>query len=78
MRHRFLIALALMALSAAPASAQQFREQRQGKPATSLPLRPKAAANPCAEYGPGFIRIEGSSSCVKIGGNVSVGAGVSR
>jgi hypothetical protein len=67
-----LILLAVLSASAAPA--QQFRE---GKPAKSLPLRPaKAAANACAEYGAGFARIEGSSTCIKIGGSIGVGVGV--
>jgi hypothetical protein len=71
------IVLGLLSASAAPA--QQFRDDRPGKPAKSLPLRPaKAAANPCAEYGTGFVRIEGSSTCVKIGGSFGVGVGGSR
>jgi hypothetical protein len=79
MRHVFLIALAaLMTASMQPASAQQSSEQNRSKAATSLPLRPKPAVNPCAEYGPGFVRMEGSSTCVRIGGNLSVGVGVSR
>jgi hypothetical protein len=63
----------LAVLSAAAASAQQSRD---GKPAKSLPLRPAKAANSCAEYGPGFVRVEGSSTCIKIGGSVGVGVGV--
>jgi hypothetical protein len=72
-----VIVLALLSASAAPA--QQSRDDKPGKPAKSLPLRPsKAAANPCAEYGPGFVRIEGSSTCMKIGGSFGVGVGASR
>jgi hypothetical protein len=72
-----VIVLAL--LSASSASAQQSRDRKPGKPAASVPLRPaKAAANPCAEYGPGFVRIEGSSTCMKIGGSFGVGVGGSR
>ena len=70
------IVLALLSASAAPA--QQFRDDKPGKPAKSLPLRPAKAANPCAEYGPGFVRIEGSSTCIKIGGSIGVGVGASR
>jgi hypothetical protein len=66
-------------LSASAAFAQQSRDRRPDKPAPSVPLRPaKAAANPCAEYGAGFVRIEGSSTCVKIGGSFGVGLGGSR
>jgi hypothetical protein len=72
-----VILLALLSASAAPA--QQFRDGKPDKPAKSLPLRPaKAAANACAEYGPGFVRIEGSSTCIKIGGSIGVGVGASR
>ena len=43
------------------------------------PLAPRqAAGNPCAAFGPGFIKVEGSSTCVKVGGSISIGAGGSR
>jgi hypothetical protein len=72
-----VIIVAMLSASAAPA--QQFRDGKPDKPAKSLPLRPaKAAVNPCAEYGAGFVRIEGSSTCIKVGGSLSVGAGSSR
>jgi hypothetical protein len=71
--------IVLAVLSASAVSAQQFRDGKPDKPAKSLPLRPaKTAANPCAEYGPDFVRIEGSSTCIKIGGSLSVGVGASR
>jgi hypothetical protein len=71
--------IVLAVLSASPASAQQFRDGKPDKPAKSLPLRPaKAAANACAAYGAGFVRIEGSSTCIKIGGAIGVGVGASR
>jgi hypothetical protein len=74
-----VIVLAVLSVSAA--LAQQSRDGKPHKQAKPLPPRPaKAAANPCAEYGAGFVRIEGSSTCMKIGGNigVGVGAGISR
>jgi hypothetical protein len=42
-----------------------------------LPLKRSNSANACAEYGPGFVKIEGANTCMKIGGTVSIGAGVS-
>jgi hypothetical protein len=78
MRNSVLI-IGLAVLSASSASAQHSRAGKPGKPATSVLLRPaKAAANPCAEYGPGFVRIEGSSTCMKIGGSFGAGIGGSR
>jgi hypothetical protein len=78
MRTIFLV-IALAVVSASSASAQQSRERKPDKPAAGVPLRPaRTAVNPCAEYGAGFVRVEGSSTCVKIGGAISVGAGGTR
>ncbi|WP_375413681.1 hypothetical protein [uncultured Bradyrhizobium sp.] len=78
MRNTFLVIVLAMS-SASSAWAQQSGDRRPHKPAVTLPPRPaKPAANPCAEYGAGFVRIEGSSTCMKIGGSLSVGAGGSR
>jgi hypothetical protein len=74
---RIIVSVIILAvLSASAASAQQSRDGKPNKPAKSLPLRPKATTNSCAEYGAGFVRIEGSSTCMKIGGSVGVGVGV--
>jgi hypothetical protein len=77
MRTIFLM-IALAVVSASPTQAQQSRDRKPDKPAASIPLRPAKTANPCAEYGAGFVRVEGSSTCVKIGGTISVGAGGTR
>jgi Porin subfamily len=74
---RTILLIVALVLSASVAPAQQSRDGKPDKPAKSLPLRPaRAAANPCAEYGAGFVRIEGSSTCIKIGGSIGVGVGV--
>ena len=60
--------------------AEQPRPQKPDKAATSgklLPLKRSNSANACAEYGAGFVKIEGTNTCMKIGGAVSIGAGVS-
>ena len=67
-------------LASAAAAAEQPRPQKADRAATSgrlLPLKRSNSANACAEYGAGFVRIEGTNTCMKIGGAVSVGAGVS-
>jgi hypothetical protein len=33
------------------------------------------APNPCAAFGPGFVKVEGSDTCVRLGGSISVGTG---
>jgi Porin subfamily len=67
-------------LASVAAAAEQPRLRKADKAATSgksLPLKRPSSANACAAYGAGFVRIEGTNTCMKIGGAVSVGAGVS-
>ncbi|MEH2569537.1 hypothetical protein [Bradyrhizobium sp. AZCC 2289] len=60
------------------ALAQQHGHEKSGQAPTSgkpIPLNKGAArSNTCAEYGAGFVKAEGSDTCVKIGGYVSSGA----
>jgi hypothetical protein len=47
---------------------------------TELPakkIKPSAQKS-CPEFGPGFVRVEGSSSCVRVGGSIDVGVGAGR
>ena len=73
-----LLAIAIAMLPAA--AAEPFSSRKPDKPAASgrlLPLKGAGAGNSCAAYGPGFIKVDGTDSCVKIGGAVGVGAGSS-
>ena len=64
--------------SRAPAEQPGFRSPtRPHRPGKMLPLKRATSANSCAAYGAGFVKIEGTDTCVKIGGAVSVGAGAS-
>lgn len=79
---RFVVIAAALATIAtmlphADAFAAQSRhksatEQRTDTPAKSV-TRSKTTA--CAEYGPGFVAVDGTGTCVKIGGSIGVGAG---
>jgi hypothetical protein len=76
----FLLLIVAAALPALTALAEQPAGRKPEKAATSgklLPLRGAASAHSCAAYGAGFVRVEGSDTCVKIGGAVSIGAGAS-
>jgi len=75
-----LLVMTAAVLSSIAAAAEQPRPQKADKAATPgklLPLKRSNSASACAEYGAGFVRIEGTNTCMKIGGAVSVGAGVS-
>ncbi len=79
MRKSLLVMMAVLLASVA-AAAEQPRPQKPDKAAASgklLPLKRSNSANACAAYGAGFVKVEGTNTCVKIGGAVSVGAGVS-
>ncbi len=72
-----LLAVLIAALPAATL-AQQAGPRKPEKPSPPdklLPLKGASSGNGCAAYGPGFVRVEGSGTCVKIGGAVSIGAG---
>ena len=69
-----------VALASVAAAAEQPRLQKSDKAATSgklLPLKRSSSANACAEYGAGFVKIEGTNTCMKIGGAIRIGAGTS-
>lgn len=70
------LALCLLAAvaMAAPAAAQSIGEPLPGRKSAETRKLPSARADkparPCPEYGPGFVRVEGSSFCVRAGGSV--------
>jgi hypothetical protein len=68
-------------LCASCALAESGRPFKLGTPASNdkpAPLKGKASSNSCAAYGPGFVKIEGTDTCMQVGGSISVGAGVRR
>ena len=73
-----VIAALMLSASGAPAEQRGIQKPAPGTPpAKVLPVKPATSANSCAAYGAGFVKLEGSETCVKIGGAVSVGVGAS-
>jgi predicted secreted protein len=73
-----LVAIVVAALPVSSASAEPARGQKPDKSGTSdrlLPVKRAGAANACAAYGAGFVKLDGTDTCVKIGGAVSIGVG---
>ena len=70
-----LICIALV--TATPASAESTRPLKLDQPARSqsMPVKPPKYDGACAAYGAGFVKIDGTNTCMKIGGSISVGAG---
>ena len=73
----FLLAIVVATLPVCSALAEQPRGQKSYRAATpgkQLPLKGATSANSCAAFGAGFVKVEGTDSCMKVGGYVSTGA----
>jgi hypothetical protein len=72
-----LLAILFAVLPASIAAAGQPVIPKPDKPTASgrlLPLKGAGAVNSCAAYGPGFVKVEGTNTCMLIGGAVTLGA----
>jgi hypothetical protein len=78
MRSLFIIVAMLCAPSALAESTRPLKLESPATTDKSAPLKGKASSSSCAAYGPGFVKVEGTDTCVQIGGSISVGAGVRR
>jgi hypothetical protein len=78
MRKSLLAITALVLTAMAASAAEQTGHRKSDKSVGKLlPLKRATSDNSCAAYGAGFVKVEGTSTCVKIGGAVSIGAGTS-
>jgi len=79
MRNALLVIAAIALLPVPSAAVEQRQPKKSETPIAAgrhVPL--KGAGNPCAVYGSGFVRVDGTQTCIKIGGAVSVETGGSR
>jgi hypothetical protein len=78
MRTILLVIVVTMLSAPVVATAEPSGRQKPGRAASSgklLPVKGARAGNSCAAYGPGFTNVDGTDTCVKIGGAVSIGVG---
>jgi len=79
---RNILVIAVVALMPASAvAAEQPRLQKSDRSISAgrqLQVKGARADHFCAAYGAGFVRVDGTQTCVKIGGAVSIGVGGSR
>lgn len=81
MRAPLLILIPLLATSAAAAEALRLPPAERPQAGKALPLKGTGGtvkAGSCAAYGPRFVMVESTGTCVKIGGSVSVETTVRR
>jgi hypothetical protein len=74
MRDRLLLSILLVAAIECSASAEPLPPRKPVQTVAKPPQR-SPQANPCAAFGPGFVRMEGSDTCVKLGGGIGIGIG---
>ncbi len=66
----------LIVVFAIAATAPAMAQSRSSITPRTTPDKPPARGlNACAAFGPGFVKVEGSDTCVRIGGSISVGVG---
>jgi hypothetical protein len=76
-----LLAIAAAILLATIAAADPpgaLKLDKATPPTKLLPVKGASSGNSCAAYGPGFAKLEGTDTCVKVGGAVRVDVGGSR
>ena len=81
MRLPLLILISVLTTSAVAAEALRLPPAERPKAGTTVPLKgaaTKARAGSCASYGPRFVMVEGTGTCVKVGGSIGVDTTVRR
>jgi hypothetical protein len=76
--HGMLVVLTVSGVSARAETRGSPHSHRDIKAGHAAVKQTPTARKSCPEYGPDFIRLEGSSTCVRIGGGISIGGGIRR
>ncbi|EKS31823.1 hypothetical protein HMPREF9696_04044 [Afipia clevelandensis ATCC 49720] len=77
-KHIAVVGLSIILMSAAQAQQNERRRPhlRLKGAAQYQPLKPaRPQRSACSEFGPGFVRMPGSDSCIRFGGGVGIGVG---
>lgn len=81
MRAPILILLSFAATSATATESLRLPPAERSQAGKALPLKGTggaAKAGSCASYGPRFVMLEGTGTCVKIGGSISIDTTIRR
>jgi hypothetical protein len=81
MRVPLLILISLLVTPAAATETLRLPTNERAQAGKTLPLKGaagKTQAGSCANYGPRFVMVEGTGTCVKIGGSISIDTTVRR
>jgi hypothetical protein len=81
MRTLLIVVLGFGTISAAAAETLRLPAPERPQAGKTLPLKGAAGtakANSCASYGRGFVMVESTGTCVKIGGAIGVDTTIRR
>lgn len=72
-----LLSVVIVMLTAASGLAEPsgIRKPDPSAATSKPPIKRAGAGNSCSAYGPGFVKVEGTETCMKIGGGIGVGGG---
>lgn len=72
-----IVVFGMVATATALAQPQLRRPDAPRKTPDSKTLNKPSShgSNSCAAFGPGFVKLDGTDTCVRVGGSISVGAG---
>lgn len=72
-----LLSVVIVMLTAASGLAEPsgIPKRDPSAPSGRPPIKRAGAGSSCSAYGPRFVKIEGTETCMKIGGAVGVGVG---
>ncbi|MGJ5179732.1 porin [Bradyrhizobium oligotrophicum] len=70
-----LASLVLVTIASAGSPGESLLSPKAATTSRPGPRPGAATANPCAAYGANFRRIEGTDTCIKVGGAVGVATG---
>ena len=76
---KILLAIVIAVLPVSVALAEPTNTQKPSKQSVAsdrpLPTKGARAGNSCAAYGPGFVKADGTDTCVKLGGGIGIETG---
>jgi hypothetical protein len=70
--------LVVLTVAGVPTWAQTRGTPNSGRDIKIGTKQAPSAQKSCPEYGPGFVRFKGASTCVRVGGGISIGGGIGR
>ena len=66
--HKLALILVLVMVPTVASAAEQPQQKKKASP--------PVAGNPCAQYGAGFVQVQGTSTCIRATGSIQVDVGV--